>query len=73
MPQRNIETKTFPKTVIIKSKYVEGVPDVPCQDIMGVALRAVGDNWDVQFPYIKDREVKMGRYYFHKNNLEVIA
>ena len=64
--------ESFPKTVVIKTAHPEGLPEVQCKGQMGIALRAIGDYWDVRFYGIGKPE-KFIEAAFHKNNLEVIA
>ena len=63
----------FPKTVIIKQDYVDGVK-VHCRDCMGIALRAIKSNsvesWEVEFC---DTQGAKHTYSFDFHNLEVIA
>ena len=62
----------FPKTVTIKIKHPEGLPEVNCEGQMGLALNEIGNYWTVRF-YAIGKPERFMEAAFHKNSLEVIA
>lgn len=65
----NVDVK-FPKTVVIKRDHPYGLPNVNCMGCRGVAIKAINNDWLVEF---MDLDCKHQTFSFFKNDLEVIA